>query len=102
MKDDLAFNIKFSELVHERPCLYDYTRPDYSNRNAQDGSWLEIAKTVEESVADCKGRWKNLRGCYTRHLKNNNRPSSSSAKHVKPYYLADHLQFLDRYIKSRQ
>ncbi|CAG5037081.1 unnamed protein product [Parnassius apollo] len=49
MKDDLAFNIKFVELVHERPRLYEYTRPDYSNRNAQDASWLEIAKIVEES-----------------------------------------------------
>ncbi|CAG4979109.1 unnamed protein product [Parnassius apollo] len=64
-------------------------------------SMVLACKEARAAVADCKERSKNLRGCYTRHSKNN-RPSGSSAKHVKLYYLADHLQFLDRYTKSRQ
>lgn len=54
------------------------------------------------SVSDCKDRWKNLRGSYTRHLKYENAPSGSAAKKKKAYYLAEYMTFLLPYTKSRQ
>lgn len=53
------------------------------------------------SVQDCKERWKNLRGSYTRHLKYINTPSGSAAKKKKPYYLAEYMTFLLPFTKSR-
>lgn len=49
MKDDQDFNIKFASLVESHPCLYDYTRGDYSKRNLQDNAWEQIAKEISES-----------------------------------------------------
>ncbi|XP_028168705.1 uncharacterized protein LOC114358832 [Ostrinia furnacalis] len=103
MRDDYEYNNQLIQMIQERPCLFDYNRPDYRNRNVQDAAWLEISNKMNESVADCKERWKNIRGCYTRHLKNRNRASGSSSKskYVKPYYLAEQLQFLDGFTKTR-
>lgn len=47
-------------------------------------------------VHDCKERWKNLRGSYTRHLK-----SVYGDGKRRPYYLADHLSFLHPFTKTR-
>lgn len=53
------------------------------------------------SVQACKDRWKNIRNRYAKYKKLLSVPSGSSAKKVKEYYLAQHLHFLDRYLKSR-
>lgn len=47
-------------------------------------------------------RWKNSRGRYTKYKKQTKLPSGSGAKKLKHYYLADHLHFLDNFLKSRQ
>lgn len=47
MKDDPDFNIRFVSLIEAKPCIYDHTRSDYSNRNIQDLAWEQIAKEVE-------------------------------------------------------
>lgn len=49
MRDDLEFNVRFVELVESKPCLYDYNRPDYCNRTAQDAAWNEISKKIKET-----------------------------------------------------
>lgn len=51
-------------------------------------------------VPHCKERWRNLRACLTRHLKQQNTIADSSPAH-KPYYLADHMEFLLPYTRSR-
>lgn len=53
-------------------------------------------------VQDCKERWKNLRSCYTRHLKSLSGTSGSAAKTKRPYYLAEYLHFLQPFTKSRK
>jgi hypothetical protein len=52
-------------------------------------------------ASECKERWKNLKACYTRHLKNK-LPSGSGAKTKRPYYLAEYLNFLEPFTKSRK
>lgn len=52
-------------------------------------------------VIECKERWKNLRACYSRHLKA--KPTSvSTAKLKNPNYLVEHLNFLELFTKSRK
>lgn len=53
------------------------------------------------SVAHCKERWRNLRACLTRHLKQQQASSEDGSINHKPYYLADHMSFLLPYTKSR-
>lgn len=53
------------------------------------------------AVNDCKERWRNIRGSFTKYL-NKTVPSGSSAKPIKPYYLAENLQFLQPFTKSRK
>lgn len=48
-------------------------------------------------MSHCKERWRNLRACLTRHLKNNQRQSG----YHKPYYLADHMKFLLPFTRTR-
>lgn len=49
MRDDIDFNVQFCELVEQYPALYDYTKPEYSNRNVQDKIWMEIGLKLGES-----------------------------------------------------
>lgn len=43
-----------------------------------------------------------MRTCYTRHLKSLSGTSGSAAKAKRPYYLAEHLHFLQPFTKSRK
>lgn len=52
------------------------------------------------AVPHCKERWRNLRACLTRHLKQQKVIGDGNVPH-KPYYLADHMKFLLPYTKSR-
>lgn len=52
-------------------------------------------------VAHCKERWRNLRACLTRHLKQQQAATEDSSVNHKPYYLAEHMNFLLPYTKSR-
>lgn len=54
------------------------------------------------SVNDCKERWKNIRNRYCKYRKSLLNSSNSGAKTVREYYLAPHLHFLDKYLKSRR
>lgn len=53
-------------------------------------------------AADCKDRWKNIRGRYVKCKNQKNLPSGSRAKRNKDYYLTPHLHFLDSFLKSRK
>lgn len=48
----------------------------------------------------CKERWRNLRGCFTRHLKQ--KETSNSVRYRKPYYLADYMHFIYPFTKTRK
>lgn len=52
-------------------------------------------------VTKCKERWKNLRGCYTRHLKIKSAPGFD-VKFKNSYYLAEYLHFLKPFTKPRK
>lgn len=50
----------------------------------------------------CKERWRNLRACLTRHLKHNKDLNNSGEGSThKPYYLAEYMDFLMPFTKTR-
>jgi hypothetical protein len=53
-------------------------------------------------VSECKERWKNLRASFTRYLKSVKLSCGDGNRYKKPYYLAEYLQFLKPFTKSRK
>lgn len=53
------------------------------------------------TTKECKARWRNLRGRFTKHLKSHASadPAESSKR---PYYLAEHLSYLLPFTKSKK
>ncbi|KAF5276415.1 hypothetical protein FQR65_LT16337 [Abscondita terminalis] len=102
MRDDFQFNIQFCEEVQQYETLFNYRRSDYCNRSAQDQAWEKIAKKFNANVTECKDRWKNIRGSYSKYKAKLKTKSGQEAKQVKEYYLAPHLLFLDPFLKSRK
>ena len=50
------------------------------------------------AVSHCKERWRNLRACLSRYIK---QQGGSEPQH-KPYYLTEHMQYLLPFLKSNQ
>ncbi|KAH8249600.1 hypothetical protein KR032_010776 [Drosophila birchii] len=96
MQADEDFNIRFVNLVRNHKCIYDKKVPEYRNRDNQEKAWLLISKETRESVIHCKERWRNLRACLSRYIK---QQSGSEPQH-KPYYLTEHMAFLLPFLKS--
>ncbi|XP_016976871.1 uncharacterized protein LOC108042893 [Drosophila rhopaloa] len=96
MQADEDFNIRFVNLVRTHKCLYDKKVPEYRNRDNQEKAWVLISKETRESVIHCKERWRNLRACLSRYIK---QQYGSEPQH-KPYYLTEHMAFLLPFLKS--
>uniref|UniRef100_A0A1A9W000 MADF domain-containing protein n=1 Tax=Glossina brevipalpis TaxID=37001 RepID=A0A1A9W000_9MUSC len=96
MQTDEDFNIRFVNLVRTHKCLYDKKVPEYRNRDNQEKAWLRISMETKESVIHCKERWRNLRACLSRYIK---QQCGSDPQH-KPYYLTEHMAFLLPFLKS--
>ncbi|KAH8237537.1 hypothetical protein KR038_007749 [Drosophila bunnanda] len=96
MQADEDFNIRFVNLVRNHKCIYDKKVPEYRNRDNQEKAWVLISKETRESVIHCKERWRNLRACLSRYIK---QQSGSEPQH-KPYYLTEHMAFLLPFLKS--
>ncbi|VVC31314.1 BESS motif,MADF domain [Cinara cedri] len=100
MKDNPDFNIRFIRLVEGHPCLYDRYQSDYSNRAKVDEAWESISREVKGTVIECRERWKNLRGCYTRGLKKKS-TSELRGKFKRSYYLSAYMKFLEPFTIPR-
>ncbi|XP_061395419.1 J domain-containing protein DDB_G0295729 [Musca vetustissima] len=96
MQTDEDFNIRFVNLVRNHKCLYDKKVPEYRNRDNQEKAWYQISLETKESVIHCKERWRNLRACLSRYIK---QQSGNDPQH-KPYYLTEHMAFLLPFLKT--
>ncbi|XP_062551204.1 uncharacterized protein LOC134216300 [Armigeres subalbatus] len=103
MQDVSEFNISFVKLIEAQPCLYDTSDEDYSRTQVQDRCWAKIARAIGPTVTikECKNRWKNLRGRFTRHLKSFE-STDPVENNKRPYYLAEHLEFLLPFTKPKR
>lgn len=89
---DPLLNIKLVKAVEKHPILYN-TSSHYPFRKAIDEAWEKVGEEVNDTSAHCKERWLNLRNSYKRYLR---QKRSNVVK--KPYYLAEHMKFLERFI----
>ncbi|CAH0560385.1 unnamed protein product [Brassicogethes aeneus] len=48
--DDPIFNIKFLQLIKNRPCLWNYSLSEYSKRHIIEKVWKEVAGEMKDSV----------------------------------------------------
>ncbi|XP_072397090.1 uncharacterized protein [Diabrotica undecimpunctata] len=97
--DDSFFNINFVRVIESRPCIWNYNLQEYSKRNVTEKAWVEIAKEVNDTVPNCRERWRNIRTAFLRSLKAP--PSGSGKNSKKKYYLSQCLEFLLPYTKSK-
>lgn len=100
MKDDPQTNMAFVASVRRHPVLYDYTLPGHSSREHQDEAWQRVALECNDSVGNCKERWKNLRASLCRHLRQQ-QAAGQGQRPKKPYYLAEHMEFVVPFTKTR-
>ncbi|XP_034251662.1 uncharacterized protein LOC117651611 [Thrips palmi] len=103
MKDDFKTNMAFVASVRRHPVLYDYTLPGHSSRELQDEAWHRVADDCGDSVGNCKERWKNLRASLCRHLRQQQQQAGhgQGQRPKKPYYLAEHMDFVVPFTKTR-
>uniref|UniRef100_A0A1Q3EYK9 Putative alcohol dehydrogenase transcription factor myb/sant-like protein n=1 Tax=Culex tarsalis TaxID=7177 RepID=A0A1Q3EYK9_CULTA len=96
--DDPRFNYKFVALIECNPCIYDTTHPDYAILEKVDAGWQAVVNELGNSVTiqDCKARWRNIRGRFTKYIK-----SYSEDSTITPYYLASALRFVLPFMKNR-
>lgn len=85
-------NIRLVKAVQKYPVLYD-TVNHYPYRKAVDEAWEKVAEELNDTNVCCKERWLNLRNSFKRFLR---QKRSNAVK--KPYYLAEHMEFLEPYI----
>lgn len=101
MKDDPKTNMAFVASVKRHPVLYDYTMPGHSSRELQDEAWQRVALECGDTVGNCKERWKNLRASLCRHLRQQQQQVGQGQRPKKPYYLAEHMDFVVPFTKTR-
>ncbi|XP_066993194.2 uncharacterized protein [Anabrus simplex] len=94
--EEQRMNIKLVQEVKKYPCLYNHTLDDYSKRNVVEAAWDQVALAMDDTVAGCKDKWRNLRTVFVRKHKF---PPGSSGRNSKPYYLSEIMQFVLPFVK---
>ncbi|XP_063536828.1 uncharacterized protein LOC134746391 [Cydia strobilella] len=89
--------IKLIKQIERFPSLYNYNLQDYSNKAVTDKLWAEIAKKTNGTVGECKEKWRNIRSSFLRSRK----APTNGSRPKKVYYLAEHLEFVLPFLKSR-
>ncbi|ALC44582.1 CG3919 [Drosophila busckii] len=88
-----AINAKICRLVENYPCMYDRSHAFYMRKSHIEYAWEEIATEMNDSVDNCKERFRNIRTSFARSINVQRR-----SNRVKPYYLSEELEFLRKHI----
>ncbi|XP_064092487.1 uncharacterized protein LOC135205624 [Macrobrachium nipponense] len=99
--DDPAKNIKFVQEIEKYSCIYNHTLQEYSSKEATENAWQKVAKEMEDTVPNCKEKWRNLRTVFVRKMKQPPGRGPSGRKNAKPYYLMSAMQFIIPYVKTQ-
>ncbi|KAL9695235.1 hypothetical protein quinque_014520 [Culex quinquefasciatus] len=80
---------QFVALIECYPWIYDTTHPDYAIAEKVDAGWQQVVDElgIGATIQDCKARWRNIRGRFTKYIK-----AFSEDSTVTPYYLASALR----------
>ncbi|KAL1492365.1 hypothetical protein ABEB36_010623 [Hypothenemus hampei] len=97
---------KLIEYVKQHNVLYDMSHADYKNVRIKNKVWDAIAKEIgNHSGDDLKKRWKNLRDCFSKHLRSEKTRTGQAAKstgHYKAWPWAYHMEFFRLFLKFAQ
>ncbi|TDG44106.1 hypothetical protein AWZ03_009481 [Drosophila navojoa] len=88
-----AVNAKICRLVEQHPCMYDRSHAAYMRKSLVEQAWVEIAKEMNDTVDNCKERFRNIRTSFARSIN-----VQRGSNRVKPYYLSEELEFLKKHI----
>ncbi|EDW70729.1 uncharacterized protein [Drosophila virilis] len=88
-----AINAKICRLVEQHPCMYDRSHPAYMRKSHVEQAWVDISKEMNDSVDNCKERFRNIRTSFARSIN-----VQRGSNRVKPYYLSEELEFLKKHI----
>lgn len=100
--EDANKNVRFIQLVESHPCIYNFNLPDYTRKQATDIAWQEVADEMNDSVHNCKERWRNLRTVFVRKMRPSVPDASGKKPISRPYYLTDAMQFLLPFVRVHQ
>ncbi|EDW19110.1 uncharacterized protein LOC6582953 isoform X3 [Drosophila mojavensis] len=88
-----AVNAKICRLVEQHPCMYDRSHAAYMRKSLVEQAWVEISKEMNDTVDNCKERFRNIRTSFARSIN-----VQRGSNRVKPYYLSEELEFLKKHI----
>ncbi|XP_050317413.1 uncharacterized protein LOC126751299 [Bactrocera neohumeralis] len=90
-------------LIEARSPIFNNKIKDHNNKLITEKLWEEIATEMNSEVAACKNKWINLRNSYSRYLREEkNKPSRSSGKQKRKWYLADAMSFLKEFVHQHR
>ncbi|XP_047519204.1 uncharacterized protein LOC125059057 [Pieris napi] len=105
---------RFIVEIQNRPCLWDASLSEYSDRNMKIKCWEEIVDTFKEQdnltvqekqhfAESLQKRWKSIRGCYTREVnrKKSVKSGSGCGSRKSEYIYYKQLQFLQKVVSIR-
>ncbi|KAJ2945406.1 hypothetical protein O0L34_g212 [Tuta absoluta] len=98
MSERTAFLI---ETVKNYPMLYDPTHEESKNAKLKSSIWNDIALIVGDNNGDAtKARWRNLRDCYSKHLRSRNSigPASKHTARYKTWPWVQQISYLEPFI----
>ncbi|XP_017483999.1 PREDICTED: uncharacterized protein LOC108372745 [Rhagoletis zephyria] len=51
--------------VESHPCVWEYSSPEYKDRQKRDSAWRNIAESFgSRNVEECKAKWANIKTAY--------------------------------------
>uniref|UniRef100_A0A1I8MIY2 MADF domain-containing protein n=1 Tax=Musca domestica TaxID=7370 RepID=A0A1I8MIY2_MUSDO len=91
-EQNIQASARLCEAIKWHPCLYDTKSKVYQMKHAVDAAWRSIANECEDTVANCKFRWRIIRKSFAITY----RGHGNKNKH----YLQDYLEFLVPHVAS--
>ncbi|XP_050305347.1 uncharacterized protein LOC126742654 [Anthonomus grandis grandis] len=81
------FTEEFIEHVKKHDVLFDMAHRDYKNVRIKNKVWDDIAKDMgnHHTGDDLKNRWKNLKDCFSKHLRSEKTRTGQAAKSISRY-----------------
>ncbi|XP_037822876.1 uncharacterized protein LOC119612766 [Lucilia sericata] len=75
------------QAVEEHPCVWEYSIPDYKDRNKREQAWRDIKENCPgHTVEDCKAKWANVKTAFQNVKKKNKAKSGQGAENIQPHW----------------
>lgn len=73
--------------VESHPCVWEYSSPEYKDRQKRDSAWRNIAESFgSRNVEECKAKWANIKTAYNSVKKKVTSTKSGQGVSEKPHW----------------